>query len=233
LSWRVWHLVDMYGEDRAWQWLDLPPQGDAVGLDAPDAVPPRTAAEALTQLDAAHERWDAHLHLVTEESLGEKVGRVGGEYADRTRADYVLHMLDEFIHHGAEVGLLRDLWRWQHPLGVDPLTEKAMRGDLSLLDELDGVDADVAGELMRTAATYGRWELVVPLIRAGVEAPTVGRTPLHTAAVAGELEIVQLLVIHGADTTVLDPEFHAPAVEWARFMGHQHVVDWFDSLASQ
>ena len=35
------------------------------------------------------------------------------EDAERTRAAYLLHMLDEFIHHGAAIALLRDLRRWQ------------------------------------------------------------------------------------------------------------------------
>ena len=64
LAWRLWHLIDMYGEDRAPRWLDVPPQGEAVGLDAPDPTPPATAADALDQLDRAHARWDAHLALV-------------------------------------------------------------------------------------------------------------------------------------------------------------------------
>jgi uncharacterized damage-inducible protein DinB len=230
MSWRLWHLIDMYGEDRAWKWLDLPPQGDAVGLDAANPVPPRTAADALAMLDAAHARWDAHLHLVTEERLGEPVGRVGGDYAERTRAAYVLHMLDEFIHHGAEVALLRDLWRWQHPLSDDPLVEKAMRGDLTVVDEVARLDAPAASDLMRTAAGYGRWDLVTALVRGGVEVPTEGRTPLHQAAGAGELALVQLLVTHGADVAGTDPLFHAPPIEWARFLGQTEVVAWLESL---
>ena len=230
LSWRLWHLIDMYGEDRAWKWLDLSPQGDAVGLDAVDPVPPRTAADALEQLDAAHGRWDAHLHLVTEESLGELIGPVGGDYAERTRTAYVLHMLDEYVHHGAEVSLLRDLWRWQHPLGVDPLVERAMRGDMAVANEIDGVDAAAASELMRTAGAYGRWDLVTALVRVGVAVPADGRTPLHQAAGAGELAVVQLLVTHGADVSATDPQFHAPPVEWARFLGQTEVVEWLESL---
>ena len=228
LAWRLWHLIDMYGEDRAPRWLDLPPQGPAIGLDDPEGAPPPTADEALALLDRAHARWDAHLALVTEESLGEPIGPVGGQYAERTRTSYVLHMLDEFVHHGAEVCLLRDLWRWQHPLGVDPATERAMRGDLSLVDDVVGLDGAAASELMRTAAAYGRWMLVGGLLDAGVAVPSGGRTPLHLAAGAGELALVERLVAAGADATARDPEFGAPAVEWARFLRQPHVVDWFE-----
>ncbi|MBK5223251.1 MAG: DinB family protein [Acidimicrobiia bacterium] len=231
LAWRLWHLIDMYGEDRAPLWLDVSPHGEPIGLDDPNGASPSTAGGALALLEAAHDRWDAHLALVTEEALGEQIGPVGGGYAERTRGSYVLHMLDEFVHHGAEVSLLRDLWRWQRPLHDDPLVDRAMRGDLTVAEEVVGLDA-AAGELMRAAAAYGRWDLVVGLVRAGVAVPTLGRTPLHQAAGAGELAVVQLLVAHGGDVAATDPLFHAPPIEWARFLGHQHVVDWFDALTA-
>lgn len=232
IAWRLWHLIDMYGEDRAPRWLDLPPQGPAIGQDDPEGAPPPTAAEALDLLSRAHDRWDAHLALVSEEALGELIGPVGGGYADRTRTSYVLHMLDEFIHHGAEVSLLRDLWRWQYPLGVDGAEERAIRGDLSLADEVEDLDAAVASGLLGTAAAYARWDLVTALVTAGVALPVGGRTPLHLAAGAGELAVVQLLVERGADLAARDPEFDAPPVEWARFLRQPHVVAWLEEQSS-
>jgi hypothetical protein len=110
IAWRLWHLIDMYGEDRAPKWLDLPPQGPAIGLDDPDGAPPATAAEALALLDRAHDRWDAHLALVDDDRLAVLIGPVAGRWSDHTRAAYVLHMLDEYVHHGAEIATLRDLW---------------------------------------------------------------------------------------------------------------------------
>jgi hypothetical protein len=225
IAWRLWHLIDMYGENRAPRWLDVPPQGEPIGLDDPHGAPPRTAADALALLERAHDRWDAHLALVTDESLREKVGPVGGGYADRTRAKYVLHMLDEFIHHGAEISLLRDLWRWQHPLGVDAATEKAMRGDPTVLDALD-VDDRSATELVSVAAAYGRWGLVTAMVDAGVTVDSTGRSPLHLAAGAGELDVVRTLIDHGADPSARDPEFQATPADWARFMKHEVVADW-------
>ncbi len=230
IAWRLWHLIDMYGEDRAPRWLDLPPQGDAVGMDAADATPPRTAADALDMLDRAHARWDAHLHLVTDESLTALVGPVGGNYADRTRRKYVLHMLHEYIHHGAEIAMLRDLWRWQHPLDTDALTERSMRGDASLLDDLRDIDAATQSGLLDVAARYGRWELVARLVEAGSPISTAGRTPLHMAAGAGERAVVELLVAHGASLTALDDEFHATPSQWASFLGHPEVGAWLDTL---
>jgi len=230
IAWRLWHLIDMYGEDRAPRWLEVPPQGEAIGRDGKQGAP-ATAAEALTLLDRAHDRWDAHLALASEECLGGELGPVAGDYAGRTRTSYVLHMLDEFIHHGAEIALLRDLWRWQHPLGVDTSTERAVRGDLRLIDERGDIGERAASELMAVAASYARWALVAALVDAGVPVPVEGRTPLHLAAGAGELELVQSLVEHGADVAARDDQFHAVPLEWARFLGQHHVAEWLEAHA--
>lgn len=43
--------------------------------------------------------------------VAEPIGEIGGPFADSTRRAFALHILDELIHHGAEVALLRDLYR--------------------------------------------------------------------------------------------------------------------------
>ncbi len=118
IAWRLWHLIDLYGENRAPTWLGVPPQGDPIGLDDPAGAPPSTAAAALGLLDRAHDRWDAHLALAGDALLDQEIGSAGGPYARSSKAAYVLHMLDEFIHHGAEIAVLRDLWRAQHQPGA-------------------------------------------------------------------------------------------------------------------
>jgi hypothetical protein len=174
-------------------------------------------------LGRAHDRWEAHLALATDERLAEPVGPVAGPgYADRSRAGYVLHMLDEFIHHGAELSLLRDMWRWQHPLGTDARDERVMRGDLSLLDDVDA--ADLTAELLDLAAAYGRWDLVLGLVARGAPLSTTGRTALHSAAGAGESAVVAALLERGADATARDPEFHATPRQWAEFLRHPDVA---------
>ena len=228
LAWRLWHLIDMYGEDRAPRWLDVAPEGDAVGLDAPDPTPPATASDALDQLDRAHARWDAHLALVDDERLGALIGPVGGEHGDGTRAGYVLHMLDEFIHHSAEISMLRDLYRWQRPISADPLTERAIRGDDSLLADIASVDAGTASALLSTAASFGRWALVEELVDHGTAPAVSGRTPAHAAAGAGELDLLRKLVDLGADLGARDDDFNSTPLTWARFMRREHVVAWLE-----
>lgn len=230
IAWRLWHVIDLYGENRAPEWLAVPPQGNPIGLDDPDGAPPATAAAAVALVERAHDRWDAHLGLVTDAALAEEVGPVGGRFADRTRASYVLHMLDEFIHHGAEIAVLRDLWRWQHRPAADTITERVKRGDRTVIDELEAIED--GGELVDVAARYGRWELLAELVRSGSRVGTEGTTPLHRAAGAGELGAVQLLVERGADPGAKDPEFQATPLQWAQFFHHDAVVAWLADQAA-
>ncbi len=231
IAWRLWHLTDMYGENRAPKWLGVTAQGPPIGFDDPHGAPPPTASAAVALLERAHDRWDAHLDLADNECLEERVGRVAGPgYADRTRAAYVLHMLDEFIHHGAEISLLRDLWRWKYTaVADDPRVERVIRGDASVLDDLG--DEIPTAALVDQAAGYGRWALVTGLVERGAPLRATGRTPLHLAAGAGELEVVKTLLAHGADPLAIDPVFHASPIQWAEFLRHPAVVEYLTERA--
>lgn len=228
LAWRLWHLIDMYGEDRAPRWLGIPPRGLAVGCDSGDE-PPHTANDAVRLLERAHERWDAHLALATDDVLAEQIGPVApAHYAGRTRTAYVLHMLDEFVHHGAEIGLLRDLWHWTRADAEDdPIADAIVRGDLDLLQRMGGATA----EHVTLAARYGRWDAVADLVERGVPVAVAGETPLHLAAGAGELAVVQALLAHGADASATDPTFHATPLGWARFLQQDTVAEHLERLS--
>jgi hypothetical protein len=104
IAWRLRHVIDTLREERNWRWLGRKPH--AVRVD----VHPLRAADAIAQLDAA---WSAWCELVTSLSIDEMwqpIGEIGGPFADSERFTFVLHVIDELIHHGAEIGVLRDLY---------------------------------------------------------------------------------------------------------------------------
>jgi uncharacterized damage-inducible protein DinB len=103
LAWRIGHLADLLTQERNATWLGV------AGRPAPGRVP-ITARDALETLDSAIAVWLDVLAALPVESLGAPIGSVGGAYGGDTRRAFVLHVLDELIHHGAEVALLRDLW---------------------------------------------------------------------------------------------------------------------------
>jgi hypothetical protein len=70
-----------------------------------------SASAALDQLDAQYEAWHAGVRSLGGEGLAQPCGPAEGSWADAPLAALVLHINRELIHHGAEVALLRDLYR--------------------------------------------------------------------------------------------------------------------------
>ena len=70
-----------------------------------------TAAGALAQLDEAYAAWTAGVRGLGAEGLARPCGPAEGPYAEIPMAGLVLHINREAIHHGAEIALLRDLYR--------------------------------------------------------------------------------------------------------------------------
>lgn len=209
LAWRLWHLTGCYGSTRNGTWLGLDPGPGGFGGHDPA---PATADAALETLDAAHVWWMSLLRSITDEQLGQKLGPIGGEYAEATKAGFVLHQIDEVIHHGAEVALMRDLYRdTVHP----PRSERAA----SVVE----------------AAANGYWDELCLLVEAGadVNATRPGdhdRTALHHAAAAAPLTVIRLLVERGADRTAKDTQFQADPLGWAAYFNRADVVDYLKSV---
>lgn len=106
IAWRIWHLTATYGADRNAEWLT----GHSDGTGDARCAPQTSAAAALAVLDDAHGWWHGLLSVVPEASWPQRLGAVAGPYREQTRTAFVLHQLDEQIHHGAELGVLRDLY---------------------------------------------------------------------------------------------------------------------------
>lgn len=70
-----------------------------------------TAARALDQLDAMYAAWTDGVRGLGTDGLARPCGPDEGPFAQRPMAALVLHISRETIHHGAEIALLRDLYR--------------------------------------------------------------------------------------------------------------------------
>ena len=105
IAWRIAHVADALGARRNWTVLGRDP------AEAPaPTTEPATAAEGLAQVRGAFDAWMALLDSLTDGELWAPLGPVAGPYAADARVSYVVHLLDELIHHTAEVALLRDLY---------------------------------------------------------------------------------------------------------------------------
>lgn len=105
IAWRLGHLVVGVFGARV-----------AAHFGGPPAAYPTweyagTAAEALRQLDAAYAAWLRGVRGLDEAALAAPCGPAEGEWGEHPMVELVLHINREAIHHGAEIALLRDLYR--------------------------------------------------------------------------------------------------------------------------
>jgi hypothetical protein len=92
------------------------PPGEQSGGPAFDYMTheyPGDAGSALAQLDAGYAAWIKGVRGLGEAGLARPCGPAEGPYADAPLAALVLHINREVLHHGAEIALLRDLYRWK------------------------------------------------------------------------------------------------------------------------
>ncbi|HUP87325.1 MAG TPA: DinB family protein [Acidimicrobiales bacterium] len=213
IAWRVAHIVDLLKEDRCATVLDLEPEANAGELwltTRPE--------EMLDYLERAHATWRGYLSRTDPAALLHAVDRWG------TRLSFVHHIIDEFVHHAAEIGVLRDLWsagRESHGLlGAVLRADRdavAQAGDdavLTLREERAG--------LLVEAASVGRWAVADLLLDLGF-APELppGPSALHFAAGLGRMDLVRRLVEAGASTEAADDRFHATPLAWAELVSQR------------
>jgi len=79
------------------------------------------------------------------------------------------------------------------------------------------------------AAFHNRIEVVQYFINEGLDpncSTGMIQTPLHFAAYAGHLDMVQLLIEAGATTQTRELQWNSLPAGWAKQNGHHHVVDY-------
>ena len=106
IAWRLGHIVVGVLGMRVASHFGGPP------FDYATHRYPGDAATALAQLDAAYAGWIGGVRGLGPDDMARAVGPAEGPYADHPMAELVLHINREMLHHGAEIALLRDLYRW-------------------------------------------------------------------------------------------------------------------------
>ena len=105
IAWRLAHIAVAIFGMRVAAHCD----GPAIAVRTLDY--PLTAAGGLALLDEHYGAWVTHLRTVDDDRLWQPCGPTEGPYADLPFAGLILHLNREAIHHGAEIALLRDLYR--------------------------------------------------------------------------------------------------------------------------
>lgn len=222
IAWRLNHITREVLGTRARSLFGaspLTPADDADMYDArhfPEPIP-GDAAGALALFEQAFAEWQDGVGALDDAALQQPLGPRGGHHADDSYARLVLHVNREVMAHGAEICLLRDLYR-ARAFDDDPLVAAALAGDAVAVQRL-GVSGSRPG-LAAEAAGRGHWTVVRALV-AGGDSP---EGALHYAAAAGEDAVADLLVAQGASLDAVDPRYGQTAAGWADFCGHPELA---------
>ena len=228
LAWRLVHLLDVLQAERTATWLGVAPDPD-------DGAPgvPGAAVEAVRALEHAYAVWRRRLAAADDAHLAGPMGPIAGPYAQDSGAAFALHIIDELIHHGAEVATMRDLH--QASRLTDPIAAACLRGDRDAVERLRAEDSEALDRTRRDvpdlvvhAAARQEWEAVALIAELGFDltarAEESGATALHYAAGAGRLDVARMLLDRGCDPSKTETRFSATPAGWAEFFGHADVA---------
>jgi len=114
IAWRMAHIAVGCFAIRASAFFgDGSVPEDATMFD-PRHVPadlPGTAAEGVAFLESGYRRWHDAIAGLDEDAMSAPLGPKGAQFADDPMAGLVAHVNREVMHHGGEIGLMRDLYR--------------------------------------------------------------------------------------------------------------------------
>lgn len=230
IAWRLVHVGrDVLGRRARALFgpTDAPPDAD---MFDPRHWPgaPTTAAGLLDLLEEGYTSWRDGIADLDDEALLRPIGPKGGPFAQDSLAALALHLNRETMAHGAEICLLRDLYRAARDQ-EDPLVAAALAGrDAPVAAQLAlGRGAAVRAarpELVTQVAALRHWAVVRLLVEDGFDPSHAVPGPLHYAAAAGASDEARFLVDHGADAGAVDPAWDQDAAGWAEFFGHRDLA---------
>lgn len=203
IAWRLTHIIDLLREARCPRVLGVEP---APGID--EVWITTSASDAIVLLERSFATWRGYLEATDPEQLLEP----SHEWIDRVT--FSLHIIDELIHHAAEVSLLRDLYQAAHT--TDDELVAVLSGDTTQLDDLRARRPAIVADV----ASTGNWDAAARLIDLGFDVNPEGvvASPLHHAAGLGRIDLVRTLVEHGARTDAIDTIYKVTPLVWAQTM---------------
>ena len=113
IAWRLMYLAVGCFHTRASTFFgdgSVPDDADMFDPRHRPATVPATAAEALEFLETGYRWWQDGLRSLTAEQMATPLGAKGSVFADAPMSGLALHLNRETMHHGGEIGLLRDLY---------------------------------------------------------------------------------------------------------------------------
>jgi hypothetical protein len=102
IAWRLWHIaIDCFDDYTRRLNGNDDEASDEWTLNPEDAI-------AILQ-----QKWDVYRSTIARRGFLEELGPDWEHWSTSSVADMAMHASNEMVHHAAEIGLLRDLYRWQ------------------------------------------------------------------------------------------------------------------------
>jgi ankyrin repeat protein len=142
------------------------------------------------------------------------------------------------LGYGEIVDLLAEAGAQPAGDDVDRFISACMAGDRAETEALRAADPTLVEEAiarqpnqLALAAEKGSLDAVELLIELGFDLNAgYWRAPLHEAAMRGNLEIIRLLVAHGADPNLRDRGYQATPAGWAEHHGQTAAQKYLAAL---
>jgi hypothetical protein len=112
IAWRMMHVAVGCFHIRYAAFFDrsTPPDADMFDRRLRPSSLPGTAKEGLAFFAESYQRWHDAIAALDEDGLARPLGPRGSYFAEDPMAALIAHVNREVMHHGGEIGLMRDLY---------------------------------------------------------------------------------------------------------------------------
>jgi ankyrin repeat protein len=127
-------------------------------------------------------------------------------------------------------------WLVANGLALSPAVAAGLGRTAELSDLLEGASADEKAEALAMAVINRRAQAARLCLEAGADPNRfmpchVHSTPLHQAAINGDLDILKLLVAHGGRLDIRDTLWRGTPLGWAIHGGRKEAEAWLRAIA--
>ena len=111
IAWRIVHTATAMSTRTSTFFANDDSDDDMFAVRHFPTTIPGTAADGVRFLEECYRDWHDNIAALDEEGMSRPLGPKGGFFADDPMAALIVHINREVMHHGGEIGVLRDLYR--------------------------------------------------------------------------------------------------------------------------